>query len=340
MAAMKSMMCYVVDSGSTMKNNIFNNSTVNIKDSKFVLAQTLILTHITQKIMTSKTAEFSVITYGDSQTVNYLNQTQGGYENVKEVVEMGKPNIFTLKQLAKVTKGHLSSEQPSDLVNGIIVGQDILMRYNAKYKYNRIMIIITDGETQVDELGISDLEQVLTQMKTIENCILYSVLLGKSSHATSSFIKKENAKLLQTCTEATGGYYLEADTLSELLRLLSSGVGFSTRSQLTKSVLEISPNLRIPCVTFGQVMKAKVPTLKKQVKSSSIATSGAVEDDEDGDGISAVKRITEYKNPNNDDIPFEERVKGHTKAVFLQSIISLNISLFRISIWVTIYSLR
>lgn len=320
MSAMKSMIMYAIDNGNSMKQYINENSTISNNSNnsnnptKSQLALTLLVHHMTQKMLVSKTVEFGCIVYGDSQTKNELNSLPtGGYDDLYEIMDMNKPNLFSIKQIINDLHHRPSSNKDnSDIVNGIILGQHILMTRNMKLKYNRILIVVTDGESCIDNDGVSDLETVLSQMKSFENNILHCVMIGKINQ-NSSIIKRENAKLLQSCCENTSGFYIEGDNINELLILLSYGAALSTRSQISKIILEVSKDLKFPCNTFNKIMKCKPPTLKRILKQdlSNQMTCNSIESIDIND-ISILKRDTIYRNPSDPDqeIEIHERVKG------------------------------
>ena len=209
MASMKTMMMCVVDVGSTMGDYL-----EPAKASKLTLGKSFISTYIVQRMMASKTVEFGVVTYGSTETNNYLNNSQGGYDNVFEQVEMGKPTVADITSIMNIQTG----EDKGDLIDGIVVGQDVLIRVNNKKAYNRIMLIVTDGETEVT--GVEDLEVIVGQMKQITNFGLYIAMLGKVNEQ-SSVVKRENAKLMQSLAESANGRFMEVQDVGDSCHLLS-----------------------------------------------------------------------------------------------------------------------
>eukprot|EP01041_Mallomonas_annulata_P005881 gene5881-11878_t len=303
MNAMKTMMTVVIDAGASMSNKIdFENKS---DATKLSLGLGIISSHITQRMMASKTAEFGVVAYGVDETNNFLNSTEGGgYLNVNEVIEMSRPNLSTLGKLLEIKPG----KEVGDIIDAIVVGQDILTRVNQKYKYNRIMLLITDGE---NEIGSKEdfvfLSEIFQKMKDLPSA-LYVVLVGKPT-PDKIHIRNENAKFLESMARGTGGGFVEAVDLGDVFQMLSSGPGLGTRPQNKKITFEISPEFRIHCTYWSKVMKAALPSLKKTVKSSPginimddahITSSGVT-----------IDRV--YRNPSDPDevLGFEDRVKGY-----------------------------
>ena len=94
MAAMKTMLEYVIDSGSTMTDFI----DVEIPTTtKLQLGIAIVASHISQRIMASKTFESGVCAYGTGITKNYL-ATGTDYQDVSNFFNkiLGIPETFIL----------------------------------------------------------------------------------------------------------------------------------------------------------------------------------------------------------------------------------------------------
>lgn len=291
MAYMKTMMEIVLDVGPSMR-----------EDGKLDLAKSLISQFMLQRMMASKTMEFGVVTFGDNRTQNELNKTQGGYEGVQEVVAMGRPDDLVLLSLQNLLQ---VGSQPGDLIDGIIVAQDILIRTHGGKAFNKVMLILTDGETKVE--GVEDLETILANMVATKNFCLYLGLIGPAAVST---VKKENAKLLRSLAESTQGRFMEVQTIADGLRLLSAGMGLSSKPQVSRTFLQITPALKLRCVYWAPISKASPPSLKKRPRAQAME-----EDDGEGGagGHVVVKRDISYRDPEDPDleVPAEERVKGY-----------------------------
>jgi hypothetical protein len=231
MAAMKSMIMGVMDVGHTMSHALDRSS----GDNKLSIASSFFSNYVLQRMLASKTVEFGLVTYGSDETNNFLNDSQGGgYESVTEVVPMEKPDINTVKYIAGVKCGKGSG----DMIDGIVVAQDVLNRTNVNKAYNRIMVVFTDGETEVE--GVEDLETIVGNMKSIVNFSLYIAMIGKVT-SSSSAVKKENAKLLLSLAESIGGRFAEMEQARDGSYLLAEGPGLGTKPQMLKTVFELSP---------------------------------------------------------------------------------------------------
>lgn len=159
---------------------------------------------------------------------------------------MEKPDVTTIQYISSISPG----SGQGDLIDGIVVGQDILNRTNLGKAFNKILIVITDGETEVE--GVEDLETIVGNMKSIKNFSLYIAMIGKVSIA-SSVIKRENAKLLQSLAESIDGRFAELEDARDGFYLLAGGAGLGTKPVLSKTILELSPQVRfasLPCYSW------------------------------------------------------------------------------------------
>lgn len=235
---MKSMIMCVIDAGSSMGDRLGTS-----KDSKLSIATSFFASYVLQRMVASKTVEFGLVTYGSDETNNYLNTTQGGYESVQEVVPMEKPDITTIQYISNVKPG----ANRGDLIDGIVVGQDILNRTNVKKAYNRILLVITDGETEIE--GVEDLETIVGNMKSIVNFSLYIAMIGKVTNS-SSVIKRENAKLMQSLVDSIDGRFGVMEDPRDGFYLLAAGAGLGTKPQMLKTTFELSPQVQLRLIMW------------------------------------------------------------------------------------------
>ena len=149
---------------------------------------------------------------------------------------MEKPDVNTIKYISNVKCG----KNQGDLIDGIVVGQDILNRTNVKKAYNRIMVVFTDGETAVE--GVEDLETIVGNMKSIVNFSLYIAMIGKVTNS-STVIKRENAKLLRSLAESINGRFEVMEDSRDGFYMLAEGAGLGTKPQMLKTTFQLSPEV-------------------------------------------------------------------------------------------------
>ena len=309
---MKTMLTFLVDVGRTMNDNMHEDG-----PKKLSTSLTLIASHMTQRIMASKTVEFSVVTYGSESTNNSLNETQGNYEGIEEIMPMGTKTFAMIEDVYKIKE---NSTGVCDLIDGIAVAQDILIRGNVGKKYNRVLVVVTDGETEVDPDGMDILNTCVEKMRD-DGFIVYFCVLGNSKSA----VQVENIKLFTNIASvvANGGIKVLRN-LGDGLCFLASGPGLGSKPQQTKVNFQISPTAPgIPCLQWNSVMKQAVPSLKKQSKKSY---------DPMDPGSGTVKRDSSHRNPNDvdEEVTAEHEVKGTAFLLFALTVVFI---FCRIQIW-------
>lgn len=270
MAAMKSMVMTVMDCGASMADKI---GPPGNRISKFELARSIATTFTLQRMLATKTMEISLVSYNGAGAEVHL--------------DFGRPAASTLRIYNDLTVGTKTGNMYAGLQQGAVC----LMDANKGKKFNRIMILLTDGTSQLSQ----DEAQELGAQFRNDGIIFYVVLVQDRPVA--------NVEHLQAVVDQCEGGVCSVADLGSGLKFLSGGIGLNTRPMQMKTVFELSPEVRIPCVYWGKVSKSGLPTLKKQAPSY---------DPEDPDS-GKVGTVRLYRNPNDldEELAIDERVKGY-----------------------------
>lgn len=197
MAAMKSMMVYALHSGSTMMEKIDNST-------KLSLGQSVVNTFTLQRMIASKTVEFGLIKYGGDPD-----------HFASEVVSLQKPTLDFLQQTLEVQP---SSGQGS-IDEAVILAHTTLMETNQNKKYNRILLIITDGQ-EVDSIS-----QNTMQLLRNDDCIVYVLLLCTVDELHNNSTINNSIMELSSFASSVNGYFSVAHNLIGCMTFLSGGPG-------------------------------------------------------------------------------------------------------------------
>lgn len=251
--ASKSMITVVLDVGKTMGATLFQAK------SKMDVMKSIVLNFFTQRYNDSKTTQFAVFTYGDSITSHDFSH-EAGYENINMLISCRILDQSDWQRIHQITT---CDNQVADTLSGVLLlAHDHLNTKNEKLKYNRSIVVITDGETNVRSNDDDDFcYDNFTQSVDAKDQQVIIVMLGKVT-PSSSQIKKDNAEFFKSLAHR----YTEADTVGEALWILSFGIGLSATPQQKRTFLEITPRLKIPCVSWGMVSKKTLPSLKTKWK--------------------------------------------------------------------------
>jgi hypothetical protein len=244
-----------------------------------------------KRMLQVKTAEFGVVTFGDKITKNELD----GYNYINEIIPIQRLTKNDLIEINNSIKPGQEEDENVDMVGGIIIGADKLISVNKGKKYNRIMLLITDCETKLS--STDGLEETIGTLKE-EKIPIYAAVMGKITES-SDIVKKENAKLIESIVNDTDGAFVEANTLIDCMHLLTGEPGLGSRSQVSKTVLNITKDICIPCCTWGRVMQYKLPSLKKKFTDNV-------------GNLTDIKRETSYVDPKEQDqrLSYEELTHG------------------------------
>ena len=311
MICMKTMMVTVFDVGPTMGLDAYGDTSARGSPSKLAIAKSFFASHLIERMIATKTTEFCVVTNGDDVTNNYLNQNQGGgYDRIQEIFPLRRAAVEMISTVHNLLLGTF----PGDMIDGIVVGFDILDRTNVGKAFNKILFLITDGENEIQ--GLEDLNPIVENMKQ-KNCAVYILFLGKITK-NSSINKIKNAGVLREISVLTRGRFIEANDLSECMPLLTGAPGLSSKPRQTKYVLEIAPYMRVPCVIWNKTKSNSLPSLKKAPIYIPNPNPNGYHDFAEHSGEhsaerSSVKTDVTWRNPADEDeeVSLENRIKGY-----------------------------
>lgn len=141
---------YIVDLGSSMAE-CNNGRTV----SDLEWSMRYVWDKITTTVAASrKTWTIGVLGVGTDETDHPL-QEESGYENISLLRDIGPMSLPEMRELqARIVA---SDAAFGDCVSAIVVAVDMIEKYTKKLKYNRKIVLVTNGETPIDGDDITDI---------------------------------------------------------------------------------------------------------------------------------------------------------------------------------------
>lgn len=103
-----------------------------------------------------KTLCVGVLGLRSDETDNKL-QDDEGYENISVLQELGPMTMTSLRELQ--TKIKPSSTEFGDAISAIVLAVDMIDTFTKKLKWNRKIVLITDGRGPIDDDDISDISK-------------------------------------------------------------------------------------------------------------------------------------------------------------------------------------
>ena len=159
MSAAKTMFLHLLDGGSTMQQGVSRSKGAL---AKFSLAKSLISTFSLQRMLASKTVECGLL-------------CANGDDSFNECVELRRPSMSTLRVMQELER---VGDENANVAGGLSEAVEILMTTNEGKKFNRVMVLYTDGETPL--LSEDEMKDVERSIK--ENDILFYAILLCDEH--------------------------------------------------------------------------------------------------------------------------------------------------------------
>lgn len=141
---------YILDLGSSM-TECNNGRTVSDLDWS--------MRYVWDKITTTVAASRKTWTIGVlgvcTDETSHPLQEEDGYENISILRDIGPMSLPEMRELqAKIVASDAAS---GDCVSAIVVAVDMMETYTKKLKYNRKIVLVTNGEAPIDDDDIPDI---------------------------------------------------------------------------------------------------------------------------------------------------------------------------------------
>ncbi|KAI8671551.1 ATP-dependent DNA helicase II subunit 2 [Fusarium keratoplasticum] len=318
--AEKEATIFILDLGSTMAQTHSGRS-----ESDLDWSMRYVWDKITDIVAASrKTLCVGVVGFRTDETDNKL-QDDDGYENIAVLQELGPMSMSSLRNLQSVIKP--SETWSGDAISAIVVAVDMMDTFTKKLKWNRKIILITDGQGPMDADGLSDISK-----KMNDSNIQLTVLGVDFDNPDYGFkeedkpnTKEENEKALKLLVDdcQNGVFATIAEAIDELdtPRIKSVKPYKTYDGTLTLGDPERFPSaMKINVERYFKTHLARPLTASTVVVKSEgtgFESTQAVEGDEmEGVEFSAVRQARSYKVNDPDapggkrDVEFEDLAKG------------------------------
>ncbi|KAI1167525.1 Ku70/Ku80 N-terminal alpha/beta domain-containing protein [Nemania serpens] len=207
---------YILDLGSSMAD-CHNGRTESDLDWS--------MRYVWDKISTTvaasrKTWNVGVVGVRTDETDNPLEtQEEGceGYEHISVLQELGPMSMQSLQALRDRVKP--SNTQAGDCISAIVLAREMIEKLTKKLKYNRRVILVTDGEAPMDSSDIDDISEKMKRSSiqlTVLGVDFDDAEFGFKEEDKSS-LKEQNEEILRGLAEKCDGLYgTMAEAISEL----------------------------------------------------------------------------------------------------------------------------
>jgi ATP-dependent DNA helicase 2 subunit 2 len=260
-------------------------------------AKDSLILHVQQKIvqMPSK-SEIGLVAIGSADSDNNLALSKGGYENICEMRPITPVDIPLLKQLHSLEHGL----DAGDWLDAVVVAMDMIIRHCEKKKYEKSIVMITNGGRPIQDVEQMDLiAQSCTDMNIrfrfycIEN-LTSSVTLPSSSNDT-----------LQKFIDQVGGEICSVSDEKILKGTMSRGS--VTSQSVFRGILYISPKnyeerdkVGISVWAYTKTKQSTLPSLKKRGRDA----------DGNTEEVGFVRNYV-HEDDNTQEVDFMTLIKAH-----------------------------
>ncbi|PHH89096.1 hypothetical protein CDD83_6639 [Cordyceps sp. RAO-2017] len=273
-----------------------------------------------------KTLCVGVVGLRTDETSNKL-QADDGYENISVLQELGQMTMTNLRSLQSSIVP--SSSSSGDAISAIVVAVDMIDTFTKKLKWIRKVVLITDGQGQLDADDIGDIANKMNESKiqlTILGVDFDDPEYGFKEEDKSPIKAENEATLKQLADACEGGVFATiAEAIDELdtPRVKAIKPYKTYDGTLTLGNPEMLPTaMKINVERYFETHLARPLTASTVVFKSEQATgtqsTHTMEDDAmEGVEFSAVKQARAYKINDPDapggkrDVEFESLAKGY-----------------------------
>lgn len=156
---------YVIDLGKTMAASHSGRA-----ESDLDWSMRYVWDKISNTVAASrKTWTVGVVGLRTDETSNAM-QEDIGYENISVLQELGPMTMTSLRDLQKSVKP--SDTRDGDAISAIIIAVDMIDRFTKQLKYQRRIVLVTDGRAPIDGDDFDDIASKVND-SNIELVVLY-----------------------------------------------------------------------------------------------------------------------------------------------------------------------
>eukprot|EP01114_Cavostelium_apophysatum_P020328 TRINITY_DN6786_c0_g1_i1.p1 TRINITY_DN6786_c0_g1~~TRINITY_DN6786_c0_g1_i1.p1 ORF type:complete len:724 (+),score=198.04 TRINITY_DN6786_c0_g1_i1:75-2246(+) len=247
--AKKEATVIILDIGKSM------SEVVEGKPSKLESALKAVMQLIQQKILFHKNDEMGVVLVGTRETVNHLQDS--GYQNITMLHDITPPTVDMLKSLEQLEP----QRAEGDIIDGLIVGMDMLNRHEGK-KFERRIFLVTDAGSSINAEDLPTVVDHFNKMGSKLNIIGIDFKEENDQNEDRrSEVKKENEKVLRQVAEQVEGIVVPVHEAMQMMSYFRSKTVLQRTS--FRGHLEVGTELKVPFWSFVKTMELKFPALNK-----------------------------------------------------------------------------
>lgn len=118
-----------------------------------------------QKLLHNPKHDFGLVLFGTEETSNNLHDEMGGNDYCNVVTErmIGPIDLEFFRKVQEI-EAESAQQEKGDILDGLIVGLDMLCRFVGTKKYRKRIFLITDGEKETSYSN-GELKEIVETIK-------------------------------------------------------------------------------------------------------------------------------------------------------------------------------
>ncbi|KAB5570224.1 SPOC like C-terminal domain-containing protein [Coniochaeta sp. 2T2.1] len=314
---------YVIDLGHSM-----GEKSQGRKESNLDFGMRYVWDKISTTVAASRrTWTIGVIGLRTDETSNSLDEAGlEGYENISVLQEIGPMSMTDLRNLRGEIK--VSKTKQGDAISAIVIASSMIEEFTKKLKYNRKIILVTDGKGAMDADSLDEVTEKLNDVGI--ELIVIGVDFDDADYGFKEEDKpkqkKKNEEILSQlvgqCKRGVYGTMAQAVEELSIPRIKPVRPFKSYDGPLTLGDPEIYPNaMSIAVERYFKTKLAHPPSASTVVVNNAPSRSQVDDDDEaiedNGNGLGAVRQVRAYRVNDPDapggkrDVDFDSLEKGY-----------------------------
>ncbi|ODA80104.1 hypothetical protein RJ55_03062 [Drechmeria coniospora] len=321
--AEKEATIFILDLGASMARVNRNNGR---NESDLDWSMRYVWDRITDIVAANrKTLCVGILGLRTDETSNQL-QADDGYENISVLQELGQMTMPNLRSL----QSHIKVNQTSsgDAISAVVVAVDMIDSFTKKLKYMRRIILVTDGEGELDTDDVDDIANKMNDSKislTVLGVDFDDAEFGYKEEDKTA-VKATNEKALRALVSKcdNGDFATMAAAIDELeMPRIKTVKPYKTYDGLlTLGNPELSPSMSINVERYfkthlARPLGASTVVVKSEQVASTQSTKTLDDDAMEGVEFCAAKQTRSYKVDDPEapggkrDVEFESLAKGY-----------------------------
>ncbi|CDW74323.1 atp-dependent dna helicase [Stylonychia lemnae] len=305
-------------------NKLFGGD--NTKQTRFQVAKESVKMLIESKLLYATSHEIGIVLIGTQKSSNFLNdQYEDQYKHVTTFRQIDKLDLESFRHLENITceKAPIK-DNGGDLLDGLIVGMDMMVRHCGEKKYKKRVFLITDGEreTKYDPRELKQIITTLNERDTRLNIITLDFCneLAEDDEDDDEEESKKDSKKKESAADETESQNKNKEFLMELTDKVKGAIfpakvameiykQFKKREVMARvkyrGNLDLAKDLKLNVSIYSRTREEVFPSLKKHSTIANESTSAKES------LVKLERQFAEVDDPDQQPVDTDQQIKAY-----------------------------